>query len=233
MVLHRPFEPARQTGQVPPGTDVDRNRVQPPDLAGVAAHPFALRQNVALHGSFDILFGGTRLEIQLRVQGVELEEIAVGLAWRRARPAITDFPKIIAAVSRTVRELLLLGDVLRERARVCGQVEEHPVHPGSHGCVGIVSDQSETLSRGGWVVPGESGRNVRSVTGELFRNAHTGTEIGTLQFQGHGYTSLRMRSACRGNCQTAREENCCEREAAFSGMHWDSLRVFRGILRLT
>jgi hypothetical protein len=41
-----------------------------------------------------------------------------------------------------------------------------------------------------------------------------------------------MRSASCGQGQTAREENYCEREAAFSGIYRDSLRVFRDILRL-
>jgi hypothetical protein len=53
---------------------------------------------MALYGALDIFFVSARLEIQLRIHGVKFEEIPVGLAWRRARPSITDFPKIIAAL---------------------------------------------------------------------------------------------------------------------------------------
>jgi hypothetical protein len=71
--------------------------------------------------------------------GVEFEEIAVRVASRRAWTSVTDFPKIIAALARTVRRLLLPRDILGESAGIRWQIEQHPMYPGSHRCVGIVS----------------------------------------------------------------------------------------------
>ena len=56
-------------------------------------------------------------KIQLGIKGVELEEIAMGFAGRRTGPAITDFPKVIAALARTVSRLLVLRKILREGAQ--------------------------------------------------------------------------------------------------------------------
>jgi hypothetical protein len=44
---------------------------------GIAAHGFAAGKNVALHGALNIFFCGTRLEIQLGIERVELEVIAM------------------------------------------------------------------------------------------------------------------------------------------------------------
>ena len=54
---------------------------------------------MALYGALDIFFSSARLEIQIRIHGVEFEEIPVRLAWRRARTSITDFSKIVAALN--------------------------------------------------------------------------------------------------------------------------------------
>jgi len=122
-----------------------------------AADVFALGQYVALHGPFDVFFCSAGHKIQLGIKGVELEEVAMGFAGRRTGPAITDFPKVIAALAPTVSRLLVLRDILREGAQIRGQVKDHPMHPGSHRSVGIVGDQNETLSGSRRSVPFERG----------------------------------------------------------------------------
>lgn len=122
-----------------------------------AADVFALGQDVALHGPFDVFFCSAGHKIQLGIKGVELEEVAMGFAGRRTGPAITDFPEVIAALARTVRRLLVLWEILREGAQIRGQVEDHPMYPGSHRSVGIVGDQSETLRGSRRGVPFERG----------------------------------------------------------------------------
>src|SRR6266581_2977059 len=132
--------------------------------AAVFANQFGLREDVALHGALDVGFGGASFQIQFRIERVELEKIAVRLAGRRARPAVTDFAEIIAALTRAIRKLLLLRDSLRKLSGVRGQVEEHPVDPRAHGSVGIVHDEREALRLCRRIIPGELGRNVRPIT---------------------------------------------------------------------
>ena len=122
-----------------------------------AADVFALGQDVALHGPFDLFFCSAGSKIQLGIKGVELEKITMRFAGWRTGPAITNFPKVIAALARTVSQLLVLRDILREGAQIRGQVKDHPMHPRSHGSVGIVGDHNETLSGSRWVVPFENG----------------------------------------------------------------------------
>src|SRR6266481_3861350 len=64
---------------------------------GVAPHVFSLGQDVALHGPFDLFLRGARLEIQLGIEGVEFEEVAMRLPRRRTRPPISNFFKVIPA----------------------------------------------------------------------------------------------------------------------------------------
>src|SRR5208283_2156916 len=132
---------------------------------------------MALHGVFHVFFCSAGHKIQLGIKGVELEEVAMGFAWRRTGPAITDFPKVIVALARTVSRLLVLGKILREGAETRGQVKDHPMHPGSHRSVGIVGDQNETLSGSRRGVPFERGRNIRTFAGELLRNISTRGKI--------------------------------------------------------
>src|SRR6266581_9545778 len=70
--------------------------------AAVFANQFGLREDVALHGAFDVGFGGSRFQIQLRIEGVELEKITMRLARRRAWTAVADFAEIVAALAGTI-----------------------------------------------------------------------------------------------------------------------------------
>jgi hypothetical protein len=62
---------------------------------GVAAHVFALGKDVILHGPFDLFLGVAWLEIQLGIEGVEFEEVAMRLAQRRTGPSITNFSNLV------------------------------------------------------------------------------------------------------------------------------------------
>ena len=75
---------------------------------------------MALHGPFDVFFCRAGHKIQLGIKGVKLEEVAMGFAGRRTGPAITDFPKVIAALPRTVSRLLVLREIVRQGAQICG-----------------------------------------------------------------------------------------------------------------
>ena len=57
---------------------------------------------MALHGPFDLSFCNAGSKIQLGINGVEFEKIAMRFAGWRAGPAITNFPRVIAALARTV-----------------------------------------------------------------------------------------------------------------------------------
>src|SRR6266852_3105051 len=114
-------------------------------LAAVAADEFGLGQDVAFHGALSVGFGGSGFEVEFCIEGIQLEEIAVGLARRRARAPITDFAEIVASLPRTARKLLLFRDSFGKFSRVRRKVVEHPMHPGAHGRVGIVHDESEAL----------------------------------------------------------------------------------------
>ena len=62
------------------------------------------------------LFCSAGFKIQFRIKGEELEEVAMGFAGRGAGPTITHFPKVIASLGRTVRQLTRFGNILREGA---------------------------------------------------------------------------------------------------------------------
>jgi hypothetical protein len=83
---------------------------------GIAAHGFAAGENVALHGALNIFFCGTRLEIQLGVERIKLEVVAMS-ACGRAGPAITDFIEVIFALARTVGGLFGLWKILRKKTQ--------------------------------------------------------------------------------------------------------------------
>ena len=113
--------------------------------AAVFANKFGLGKDAAFHGAFDVGLGGVSLEVQFRIERVQLEKIAVRLAGRRARSPVTDFAEIISALAGPTRKLLLLRDSLRKLSGIRGQVEEHPVHPRAHGSVRIVHDERQAL----------------------------------------------------------------------------------------
>src|SRR5438046_2634835 len=74
----------------------------------IPADHFGMREDVALHGTLYVGFCRTSFQIQLRIQRVELEEIPVRIARRRARPSVADLAEVVAALPRAIRNLFLL-----------------------------------------------------------------------------------------------------------------------------
>src|SRR6266704_1721351 len=68
------------------------------ESTAVAAHQFRLPQDMALHVAFNFSFRGPRFQIQLCIERVELEEIAVRTPRRRARPSVADLAEVVAAL---------------------------------------------------------------------------------------------------------------------------------------
>ena len=71
-----------------------------------AANVFALGKDVALHSPFDLFFCSTSPEIQLGIEGVQFEEVAMGFAGGRTRPAVTETAKIVQALLRAAEDEL-------------------------------------------------------------------------------------------------------------------------------
>ena len=65
-------------------------------LSTVAPYEFGLAQSVALHCALDFSLSGSRFQVKLGIEGVELEIITMGIARRRAWTAVADFAKVIA-----------------------------------------------------------------------------------------------------------------------------------------
>src|SRR6266850_4520778 len=138
--------------------------------ATVSANEFCLRQDVPLHSAFDLGLRRTGLEIQLGIERVQFEEIAVRLTRRRTRPAVSDLSEIVSALPRAAGKLFLLRHPLRKFFCVCGNVVQNPVHPGAYGGVGIIHDERKALCLCRRIAPGKFWRDVRAVTCEFFRD---------------------------------------------------------------
>src|SRR6516162_2226983 len=155
------------------------------------------------------------------VERVELEEIAMRLARRRARTVVASFLEIVKALARTIRGLRSFREILRKCAEAWQEVIGDPVDPVAYGGVGVVDDQRERFCTRGRIVPGERGRNVLAFAGELFRDFLAGSEVGAFELEGHGCgTSRRIGSAGKGY-----REDDGQRSAGWFGVH-------RGILAL-
>jgi len=129
----------------------------------------------------------TTSEGQHDVERVQLEEVAVRLAGRRAGPAVADLAEVVAALGRAPQllERFSLGEVLRQRGQRGRQIEEHPMHPRAGGRVGVVDDEREGLGRGRRPAPGELRREIGPVTGVLDGNRRARGERGAGEGERH------------------------------------------------
>jgi hypothetical protein len=66
-----------------------------------------LGEDVRLYGAFQVSLCGAGFQIQLRIERIQLEKIAVRLAGRRTRPAISDLAEIVPALPRAAGKLFL------------------------------------------------------------------------------------------------------------------------------
>lgn len=154
--------------------------------AAAQADELGLGADVVLHGAFDVGFDGAGLEVKFRIEGVELEEIAMRPAGWRTGTTVAEFVEIVTALVGAVGELLPVGDVFREFASADRQVVENPMDPSAGGGVRIVHDEREGLRGGGRIVPGELGRNVKSVAGECLGDRLAGRERVGGKLEGYG-----------------------------------------------
>ena len=82
-------------------------------LSSVSGHELGFRQDVTLHGVLKIRLGGARLEPQCGIQGIQLEEVAVGGARGRARPTVAEPAEVVPTVASATIKFGLLGDIFR------------------------------------------------------------------------------------------------------------------------
>ena len=149
---------------------------------------FGKSWDLHVHRALNIFLGRTRRKIQLCVECIKLEKIAVRLTRWRTRSSVAGLSEIVLTLTRSVGEFFVLWNSLRQRTQFGRQIEGNPVHPGSHRGVGVVGNQSETPGarrRGG---PLQGGRKVRTFTRELSRNRSARCEIRALHFQGQRHT---------------------------------------------
>jgi hypothetical protein len=67
---------------------------------------------VALHGTFEVRFGAPGVQVELCVERIQLEKIAVWFARRRTWTAIAGLVKIVASLQRAAGKLFLFFDSL-------------------------------------------------------------------------------------------------------------------------
>src|SRR5215471_142036 len=77
-------------------------------LPPVAPHPLRLAQDVSFHRRFQILLARARFQIELRVQRVQPEVVAMRVARRWAWAVVSGLAEVVHALLRAVGELRLL-----------------------------------------------------------------------------------------------------------------------------
>lgn len=117
-------------------------------LAPVRAHPFRVRQNVAFHGVFQFLSAGPCLQVERSVESVQLEEVAMHFAGRRAWAAITDAIEIVPALTGAILKHFSRRHSLWQSRKIGGHVPDQPVCPRTSGCIRIIHNQRQRVGRG-------------------------------------------------------------------------------------
>src|SRR5580704_12771283 len=72
-------------------------------------HVFGLSHDVPLHGAIQAGAIGSRRQRELTVEGIQAEEVAMGLSSRRARSAVADLAIAVVALAGAVVQLLSPG----------------------------------------------------------------------------------------------------------------------------
>src|SRR5262249_28910463 len=126
-------------------------------LSRVLSHQLPFRQDVAAHGLFESLLGRFWFQVEERIQGVNLEVIAMRLSGRRSRTAVADVAKIIPALHSLLAQIRLGGKSFRQLksiARRLGDIEKNPVYPGLFSRrIRIITDEGEALGAAGRAAP--------------------------------------------------------------------------------
>jgi len=170
-------------------------------LALITASELAVGQDVVLHGVEDLFFCGSRGEVQFGVEGVEIEDVAVGGVSGWTGAVVADLAEVVDALAGAVGELFGFSDGLGEFARLRGEVVEDPMGEGPAGGVGVGDDEREALGAGGRRLPGEWGRVVglAGAGGELVGDG--AAKAGAFQLDGgdawHGCAAIARCLDCR------------------------------------
>src|ERR1017187_5518120 len=83
----------------------------------IRPHQLPLRQEVAFHRGFNVFLRRAGLEVEHRVEGVELKKEAMGFAGWRTRPAITQAWPTVQSLLRIAGNELRFGHVFRKSGR--------------------------------------------------------------------------------------------------------------------
>jgi hypothetical protein len=135
-------------------------------LVAVAAGELSAGEDVAFESLFDLLSGCAGRKVEQDVDGVEIEDIAVGRVPGRARAAVAGGIEIVVALARAVGELSRCGKGGGKGASFGGNIEEGPVGEGHAGCVGVGEEECEASRGRRERGPCEVGRSVGSVAGD-------------------------------------------------------------------
>ncbi len=90
------------------------------------------------HFKLDGFLIGAGFELQQNIYGIKSEVIAMRFAWRWTGSAIAEMAEIIEALFSSVRQVLPLGNILRQFLRRARETVQHPVHPGTAGSIWII-----------------------------------------------------------------------------------------------
>src|SRR5439155_22858089 len=95
-------------------------------LSFVRAHQLALREDMLSHRLLHVFLGRTGLQVQRRVERIQLEEIAMRFSRWRTRTAIAKLSEVVEALFGARRDELAFRKVFRQLARAGGQIIQHP-----------------------------------------------------------------------------------------------------------
>src|SRR5205823_5186140 len=121
-----------------------KQRRPTPLLSRVAAHELALGEGVGVHRLEELVFGRAGGQIQVCVEGVEFEEVAV-CAGGRAGAAVSSLLGVVGSLARAVAERVAGGDVFGETFFGRGDLVDDPVNPSAARGVGVVRNERECL----------------------------------------------------------------------------------------
>src|SRR6516165_8785398 len=135
----------------------------------IASHQLPFTEHVPLDRGQHLLLGSACWQTGRSIQGIQLEEVAVRLAWRWSRATVAGLAEVVLALLRSARERGVALHAFVQRAGIGRQVVDYPVDPGPPRRVRIVTDESKSPGAGGRVRPAQGWRRVLAVTGMRLR----------------------------------------------------------------
>src|SRR5882724_3162305 len=204
-------------------------------LPSIRSHQLSSQQRVTFHCLRQLGFRRAGFQRQLAVERIDVKKIPM-CSRRWARSTITNLAEIICALKATGLKTLSRRQVLDHSDVVRRQIVEHPVHPGSSGCirrVGIIADDRDGSCRLWHATPFQWRGNVDAVARVRARYRLTFAEGGTRQFDfgfvvggrvGRRWLSNQLRSIGAA-CQWQYDQKECQ--------HFDWSRHFTMLLKAT